>query len=147
MLQKMLKNLFCLEIPIFLCKFETHANIRRGIQDTAVPLSLFPSLYSSLRYFSDFPRSHVELLDATAYAKFGPRQWYPFISPVFWCLGQRAKAMSRELERNPIISLAGCHVGAAVTRQVFSFITYESGRPSSFQPDRGIKQDFTDEAR
>lgn len=30
------------------------------------------------------------------------------------------------MERNPIISLAGCHVGAAVTRQVFSFITYES---------------------
>lgn len=39
-------------------------------------------------------------------------------------------------ERNPIISLAGCHVGAVVTRQVFSFITYESGRPS-FEPTVG----------
>jgi len=65
-----------------------------------------------------------------------------------WMLGAESEGNEqRESERNPIISLAGCHVDAAVTRQVFSFITYESGRPSSFQPDRGIKQDFTDEAR
>ena len=47
----------------------------------------------------------------------------------------------RTNEWNSIISLLGCHVSAAVARQVFSFITYESGRPSS-RLDRGIKQDF-----
>lgn len=88
--------------------------------------------YGHFRYFRPFilrcgiSRTCLDRMSnfstPTAYAKFGPRQWYPFISPVFWCLGQRATAMSREPVRNPIISLAGCHVGAAVTRQVFSFI-------------------------
>lgn len=136
------KNSF---VPIFsFCKSETHANIRRGAQ-----------IWYHFRYFRPFIlRCGISRTSLDRMSNFSTRplmrslvQWYPFISPVFWCLGQRAKAMSRELGRNPIISLAGCHVGAAVTRQVFSFITYESGRPSSFQPDRGIKQDFTDKAR
>lgn len=41
----------------------------------------------------------------------------------------RNEGKKEERWRNSIISLPGCHVGAAVARQVFSFITYESGRP------------------
>lgn len=40
--------------------------------------------------------------------------------------GREREGGEQKVERNPIISLAGCHVGAAVTWQVFSFITYES---------------------
>lgn len=40
--------------------------------------------------------------------------------------GREREGGEQKVERNPIISLVGCHVGAAVTRQVFSFITYES---------------------
>lgn len=102
-----------------------HANIR---QRYGCIISV-PFLYSSLRYFSDFPRSHVELLDT--YAKF---QFATVISIHFvGILMLEVEAESQRVEKNPIISLAGCHVGAAVTRQVFSFIIYESGRLSSFQ--------------
>lgn len=61
--------------------------------------------------------------------------------PVFARGWFRWPGSKRTNEWNSIISLLGCHVSAAVARQVFSFITYESGRPSS-RLDRGIKQDF-----
>lgn len=105
----------------------------------AVSPSLFPSLYSSLRYFSDFPQSHVELRRGPLMRSSGRTVISIHFAGILMSAlreRERENALAAE-QRNPIISLAGCHVGAAVTRQVFSFITYESGRRPSFQPTVG----------
>lgn len=94
-----------------------------GVPDTAVPFSLFPSLYSSLRYFWDFPRSHVELLDVDRLCEVRSTAVISIHFAGILMLGAESDGDEQRAgeESDNLFSRVSRRC-SAVTRQVFSFI-------------------------